>query len=51
MFNKKATWWLGMWLDSGLNFIVHINEKLKKTKMAEVKIKELSKFMDHLQLL
>ena len=32
-----------MWLDRGLNFNAHINERLKKTKMTEARIKKLSK--------
>ena len=26
-FNKEATWWLGIWLDSQLKFTAHINKK------------------------
>ena len=43
-FNKKATWWLRVWLDSHLNFAAHINERMKKAKATELRIKRLSKF-------
>ncbi len=42
-FKKEATRWLGIWLDSKLNFIFHVNERLKKAKAAEAQIKGLSK--------
>lgn len=42
-FNKKATRWLGVWFDSRLTFSFHVNEKLRKAKIAESKIKGLSK--------
>ena len=42
-FNKKATRWLGMWFDSRLTFNFHINEKLRKAKTAESRIKGPSK--------
>lgn len=42
-FNQKATRWLGMWLDSHLSFNTHISERLGKAKIAEFRIKWLSK--------
>lgn len=42
-FNKEATRWLGMWFDSRLIFKSHVNEKLRKAKIAESRIKGLSK--------
>ena len=42
-FNQKATWWLGMWLDSHLNFGPHFRERLQKAKTAEARIRGLSK--------
>ena len=36
MFNKEATRWLGVWLDSQLKFISHINERVKKVCTAEI---------------
>ena len=38
-FNKEATRWLGVWLDSHLNF----NERMKNARAAELRIKGLSK--------
>lgn len=43
LFRKDATRWLGVWLDSHLNFTFHVNEKMKKAKAAEARIKGLSK--------
>lgn len=42
-FNEEATRWLGVWLDSQLNFSLHINKRMKKAKAAEFMIKQLSK--------
>ena len=42
-FNKEATRWLGVWLDSHLNFAAHVNERMKKARAAELRIKGLSK--------
>ena len=41
-FNKEATRWLGIWLDSQLKFNAHINEKLQKARTAEIQIKGLT---------
>ena len=41
-FNKDATRWLGIWLDSQLKFTAHINERLTKAKTAEIQVKRLS---------
>ena len=41
-FNKEATHWLGIWLDSQLKFTTHINKRLTKAKTAEIKVKRLS---------
>ncbi len=38
-FNKKAT----QWLDSHLNFMLHINEKVRMAQTAEIQIKRLTK--------
>lgn len=43
LFKKDATQWLGVWLDSRLNFAFHFNERMKKAKAAEARIKGLSK--------
>ncbi len=42
-FNQEATRWLGIWLDSHLNFGPHFRERLKRAKTAEARIRELSK--------
>ena len=41
-FNKEATCWLGIGLNSQLKFTAHINERLKKAKSVEIQIKQLS---------
>ena len=43
MFNKEATRWLGVWLDSQLKFTSHINERVKRARTAEIQIKGLTK--------
>ena len=43
MFNKEATRWLGVWLDSQLKFTSHIIEKIKRACIAEIQIKDLTK--------
>lgn len=40
-FNKKATQWLGVWLDSQLKFTSHINERVRRARAAEIQIKGL----------
>ena len=42
-FSKEATRWLGIWLDSRLNFHAHFNERIKSAKAAEARIKSLCK--------
>ncbi len=42
-FNKEATQWLGVWLDSQLKFTSHINERVKRARTAEILIKGLTK--------
>ncbi len=42
-FNKEATRWLRMWFDSRLTFTSHISGKMRKAKIAESRIKSLSK--------
>ena len=42
-FNKEATRLLGVWLDSHLYFAAHVNERIKKVRAAELRIKGLSK--------
>ena len=42
MFNKEATRWLGVWLDSHLKFISHINERVRRARAAEIQIKDLT---------
>ncbi len=42
-FNKEATRWLGIWLDSQLKFTSHINERVKRARTAEIQIKGLTK--------
>ena len=41
-FNKKATRWLGIWLDSHLKFTAHVNQKIKAAQVAEIQIKGLT---------
>lgn len=43
LFNKKAMQYLGVWLDSHLNFILLDNEKLKRAQTAKNQVKELTK--------
>ena len=42
-FNKEATRWLGVWLDSELKFTSHINERVRRARTAKVQIKGLTK--------
>ena len=42
-FNDRATRWLWIWLDSGLTFATHINERLKKAHAAQARIRGLTK--------
>ena len=37
-FNQEATRWLGIWLDSHLNFGPHFRERLKRAKTADFTI-------------
>ena len=43
MFNKKATRWLRVQLDSQLKFTSHINERIKRACTAKIQIKGLKK--------
>lgn len=43
LFNKEATHWLGVWLDSQLKFTSHINKKIQKARNAKIQIKSLTK--------
>ncbi len=36
IFNKVATRWLGVWLDSQLKFTLHINERLRRARPAKI---------------
>ena len=45
-FDKNATRWLEVWLDSHLNFTAHVNGRMKKARAAELKIKGLSKIYE-----
>ena len=40
-FNKDATRWLGIWLDSALNFREHKNVYLHKAKRAEARLRSI----------
>ena len=42
-FNKEATRWLGIWLNSQLKFISHINKRIRRAQTAEILIKGLTK--------
>ncbi len=42
-FNKEATRWLGIWLDSQLKLTSHINERMKGARIAEIQIRSLTK--------
>ena len=41
-FNKEATRWLGVWLDSQLKFTSHINERVRRARNGEIQIKGLT---------
>ena len=41
-YNKEATRWLGIWLDSGLSFKAHYQTRLQKAKAAENRLKSIS---------
>ena len=41
-FNKEATRWLGIWLDSHLKFSSHIHERIRKARITEIQIKGLT---------
>lgn len=41
-FNKEATQWLGIWLDSQLKFTSHINERVRRARTMEIQIKGLT---------
>lgn len=41
--SKEATRWLGIWLDSRLKFHARFNERIKRAKTAEARIKSLCK--------
>ena len=43
MFNKEATRWLDIWLDSQLKLTPHINERMRRACTAEIQIKGLTK--------
>ena len=40
-FNKEATRWLGIWLDSGLSFKEHYQKRFLKAKQAEKRLKAI----------
>ena len=42
-FNKEATRWLGIWLDSQLKFTAHVNQKFRAARTAEIQIKGLTR--------
>ena len=42
-FNKEATRWLGIWVDSQLKFSSHIHERIKRARIAEIQIKGLTR--------
>ena len=41
-YNKEATKWLGVWLDSGLSFKTHYQTRLQKAKAAENRLRSIS---------
>jgi hypothetical protein len=43
LFNKKATHWLGIWLDTGLLFKAHIQTRMQKARKAEAQIRSLDR--------
>lgn len=45
-FNKEATQWLGLWLDSQLKFTSQINERVRKAQTSEIQIKGLTRMHD-----
>ena len=42
-FNKEATRWLGVWLDSQIKFTAYVNEKFRAARAAEIQIKGLTR--------
>ena len=40
-FNPEATQWLGVWLDSGLNFKAHYQTCMRKAQAAENQVQRL----------
>ncbi len=42
-FNKEAIRWLGVWLDGQLKLSAHINERIRRARVAEIQIKGLIK--------
>ena len=42
-FNREATRWLGVWLDSQLKLTSHINERMRRARIAEIQIRSLTK--------
>lgn len=43
LFKKEPIQWLEIWLDKWVNFLFHINKKIKKAKVINVQIIGLSK--------
>lgn len=43
LFKKTAIQWLGVWLDSHVNFAFHVNKKMNKAKAAEAQIPKFNK--------
>ena len=41
-FNKQATRWLGVWLDSHLTLKEHHNVRLKKARVAQTRLRRLT---------
>ena len=45
-FNKEATRWLGIWLDTGLLFRAHFQTRMQKACKAEAYIRLLSRMRE-----
>ena len=43
LFNKEATCWLGIWLDTGLLFKAHVQTRMQKARRAEARIRSLGR--------
>lgn len=47
VFSKKTTRWLGIWLDSCLNFNMYFNERIKSGRQQKLGLKVFIKYIDY----